>query len=131
MDVAAVALGANMVEKTITRDRMTRAVEHMFSLEPDDMKKFVTVVRELEVALGSKRKHLAKQESESRTKYRRSVHLQRAVKASEPLTMELIDFRRPGFGIAPHEFERYLGMRFNRPMAAGQIVTPADLRSAA
>ncbi len=131
MDIAAIALGANMIEKTITHDRMTRSVEHMFSLEPDDMKRFVTVVRELEIAFGSRRKQLAGQEIENLIKIRRSVHLRRAVKAGETLTNELIDFRRPGFGIAPHEYERYLGMRFTHPMAAGQIVTPADLLSAA
>ena len=130
MDVAAIALGANMVEKTITRDRMTRAVEHMFSLEPADMKRFVTVVRELEIAFGSKRKVQSPQEIENKTKYRRSVHLQRAVAPGETLTPDLIDFRRPGFGIAPHEFERYLGMRFARPMQAGEIVKAADLHSA-
>ncbi len=130
MDIAAIALGANMIEKTITHDRMTRSVEHMFSLEPGDMKKFVAVVRELEIALGSSRKQLSRQEIENRTKIRRSVHLRRAVKTGEPLTIELIDFRRPGFGIAPHEFERYLGMRFARAMASGQIVMSADLLSA-
>ena len=131
MDIAAIALGANMVEKTITHDRMTRSVEHVFSLEPDDMKAFVRAVRELETALGSGRKQLAAQEIENRTKIRRSVHLRRAVQAGEPLTADLIDFRRPGVGIAPYEYERYLGMRFARAMTAGQIVMPTDLLLAA
>ncbi|MCE9642632.1 MAG: N-acetylneuraminate synthase family protein, partial [Betaproteobacteria bacterium] len=131
MDIAAIALGANMIEKTITHDRMTRSVEHMFSLEPDDMKKFITIVRELEIAFGSRRKQLTQQERDNTAKIRRSVHVRRAVKAGEPLTLELIDFRRPGFGIEPQEFERFLGMRFAHALPAGHIVMPADLVSAA
>ena len=52
MDVAAVTLGANLVEKTISEDRTTRGVEHIFSIEPRDMKKFVETVRGIEIALG-------------------------------------------------------------------------------
>ena len=50
--LAAVALGANMLEKTITEDRMTRSVEHVMSIEPNMMKHFVKTVRDLEISLG-------------------------------------------------------------------------------
>lgn len=130
MDIAAIALGANMVEKTITHDRTTRSTEHMFSLEPHDMARFVKSVRELETALGATFKTMTIEEKENRRKIRRSMHLKRKVNAGDVLTADLIEFRRPGYGIAPNEYEVFLGMRFIREMAAGEIVRYGDLRVA-
>ena len=124
---AAIALGANMVEKTITHDRATRSVEHMFSLEPADMAAFVRAVRELEIALGATRKRLSETELANRVAIRRSAHVRRAVRAGDAFDMDTIEFRRPGRGIAPDAVEQYLGMRYARDMKAGQIVHPADL----
>jgi sialic acid synthase SpsE len=130
MDIAAIAMGANMVEKTITHDRTTRSIEHMFSLEPQELAEFVRAVRELETALGSRRKVLSATELENRIKYRRSAHLRREVVAGELLVPDLVEFRRPGFGISPSEYERYIGMRFTRGMHAGERVSIGDLTAA-
>jgi sialic acid synthase SpsE len=127
MDIAAIALGANMVEKTITHDRTTRGVEHMFSLEPPDMAAFVRAVRELEIALGATRKRLSETELKNRAAIRRSAHVRRAVSRGEALDLELVEFRRPGHGIGPDQIEPYVGSIFTRDMAAGQIVRPRDL----
>ena len=64
MDIAAVALGANLIEKTISEDRLTNSIEHMFSIEPHEMSKFVNEIHELEVALGNKRRVLSNVEKE-------------------------------------------------------------------
>jgi len=128
MDIAAIALGANLVEKTITFDRTTPSIEHMFSLEPPDMAKFVRAVRDLEVALGRPRKVLAAVERENRIRGRRSAHLLRDVAAGEALTEENFEFKRPGFGVAPDRIEDYLGMTFVRAMTSGACVTRNDLR---
>jgi N,N'-diacetyllegionaminate synthase len=127
MDIAAIALGANMVEKTITHDRTTRSVEHMFSLEPDGMTAFVRAVRELETALGGSRKHLSEAELKNRMAIRRSAHLRHAVKRGQPLLMEAIEFRRPGHGIAPDRIDDYLDLTFVRDLPAGQMLRPQDL----
>lgn len=127
MDIAAIALGANMVEKTITHDRTTRSVEHMFSLEPADMKAFVQAVRDLEVALGGTRKRLSEAELKNRAAIRRSAHVRRAVRRGEALDLNVIEFRRPGHGIGPDEIEPYVGSTFARDIEAGQILRPGDL----
>ena len=127
MDIAAIALGANMVEKTITHDRTTRSVEHMFSLEPADMTTFVRAVRDLEQALGATRKRLSDVELRNRAAIRRSAHLTRAARKGEALSTELVEFRRPGHGIGPHEIDTFVGAVFARDMQAGEIVRPADL----
>ena len=56
MDVAAIAFGANLVEKTITEDRTTRSVEHIMSIEPHEMSSFVKVIRQVERAMGHPRR---------------------------------------------------------------------------
>jgi sialic acid synthase SpsE len=127
MDIAAIALGADMVEKTITHDRTTRSVEHMFSLEPADMAAFVRAVRDLETALGGTRKRLSETELRNRVAIRRSAHLKRAVAKGELLEDTVIEFRRPGHGIGPHEIEMFLGAAFSRDMRQGEIVRATDL----
>jgi sialic acid synthase SpsE len=127
MDIAAVTMGANLVEKTITHDRTTRSVEHIFSLEPSDMSSFITSLRELEIALGSRRRHLSSEEAGKRDRYRRSLHLTRDANPGEVLNADMFEFRRPGLGIRPDEYEKYLGMRFTRVMKAGDMVSQLDL----
>ena len=127
MDIAAIALGANMVEKTITHDRTTRSVEHMFSLEPADMAAFIRAVRDLETALGGTRKQLSETELRNRVAIRRSAHVRRAVTRGEPLDLDAIEFRRPGHGIGPHEIDRFLGGVFARDLKPGEIVRPGDV----
>ncbi len=77
MDVAAVALGADLVEKTITLDRSQRSPEHMFSLEGiDEMTEFVQAIRNVERAMGSNRRHMTDEEREKRKVGRRSPYRQ-------------------------------------------------------
>ena len=130
MDIAAIALGANMVEKTITHDRTTRAVEHMFSLEPSDMAAFMRAVRDLETALRAPRKRLSQTELERRAAIRRSAHVKRAMRRGETLDTDAIEFRRPGHGIGPDAIDPYIGAKFTRDMEAGEIVRPGDLAAA-
>lgn len=128
MDIAAVAIGANLIEKTITLDRTTPSVEHMFSLEPPEMKKFIRTIREVETAMGRPRRILHPEELERRKAIRRSTFLRSSVTAGQPVAAAEIDFRRPGFGISPKDFEGLQGLRFSRDLPAGHMLTPADLK---
>jgi N,N'-diacetyllegionaminate synthase len=126
MDVAAVALGANLVEKTITTDRATRSVEHIFSLEPDDMKRFIRTIRDVETAMGLPRRVLHPEEREKRKNYRRSAFLSRSVKKGDRIAVDAIEFRRPGHGITPNLFESMSGMRYAHDLETGHMLTLAD-----
>lgn len=106
MDVAALAMGANLVEKTITFDRMTRSVEHMFSLEPKDMAQFINVLRDVERAMGTTRRILHDEEITKRARIRRSVHLLEDARAGTKLSELIVDFRRPESGLTPVDFDR-------------------------
>ncbi len=127
MDVAAVALGADLVEKTITEDRTTRSIEHMFSLDPPDMAAFVETVRQVEAALGSPRRVLHPEERQRRRAIRRSAHLEAPVKTGQRLDEAQLLFRRPGFGVGPDEVESLGERRFRRDLPAGHVLTVGDL----
>lgn len=128
MDVAAVALGANLVEKTITTDRTIRSIEHIFSLEPADMRAFVRVIRDLETAMGSSRRILHDEELERRKKVRRTAFLKAPVAAGQRLGDAALEFRRPAFaGIAPDLCVRFTDAVFRTDLPAGHHLRLGDL----
>jgi len=127
MDVAAVALGANLLEKTITEDRTTRSVEHIFSLEPTEMREFIRIVRDVEIALGGNRRVMHPEEVEKRKRIRRSAHLTGGAKAGQALQDVAVEFRRPGFGVSPDLYEQLLQHRFAHDVEAGSLLSLSDL----
>jgi len=127
MDIAAVALGANLVEKTITTDRTIRSVEHIFSLEPEEMSAFVKIIRDVEVAMGSPRRILHPHEKEKRIATRRSAFLKSAVRKGLLLSEADVEFRRPGHGIPPNVFESLLNYHFTKALPDGHLIEFSDL----
>lgn len=128
MDIAAVALGANMVEKTITLDRTLRSPEHMFSLEPAEMETFVQSIRNLETALGNTRRKMTPGERKKSLAVRRSIVLSRNVREGEVVEAGMLDFARPGYGLRPERYEEVIGRRFCRDLAAGTRLLLEDLK---
>lgn len=127
MDVAAVALGAALIEKTITEDRTTRGVEHIMSLEPGEAAEFVTAVRGMRTALGGTRRIMHDAELERRIAVRRSAHLLGPAKAGDCLGQVAVEFRRPGHGIAPDLFEQLGPRRVKADLPAGKMIEMSDL----
>lgn len=119
MDIAALALGADMIEKTITLDRTTRSVEHCFSLEKAEMPKFVRAMRELEIALGSPRRIMSDAERIKRLGARRSCFIKTKVNIGDIISESLLDFRRPGSGIPPNELPNLIGKKLRVEKEAG------------
>lgn len=128
MDIAAVTLGASLVEKTITLDRTTRSVEHIMSLEPDQMSEFIRAIRDLEIALGNPRRVMHAEEVKKRQANRRSMYLKSAAKAGTRLADAAIDFRRPGFGLGPEMFDALAGQTLKTDLPAGHLLALTDLR---
>lgn len=127
MDVAAIALGANLVEKTITEDRTTRSVEHIMSLEPHEMKAFVQTIRDVERAMGQPRRIMTDVEKQKRLNVRRSLILDEDVKVGQSLSNTKVKFKRPGYGIAPDTYEAMIDMSFNKDLPKGHVVSVHDL----
>ncbi len=127
MDIAAVVLGANMVEKTITEDRMTPSVEHVMSIEPNEMKDFVRTIREVEIGLGTGRRVMHSEEIKKRNALRRSAFLIEPAKKGKRLGDCKVEFRRPGFGIHSDQFEFLKNNVLVRNIDSGQMIQFSDL----
>lgn len=127
MDVAAVALGADLVEKTITEDRTTRSIEHIMSIEPPEMKEFVRILRDIQTALGRTRRVMFPEERRKRDAVRRSAFLARDVAKGDTVDETTIEFRRPGYGISPALCEQFFGRTFARPLEAGHLLDLTDI----
>lgn len=112
MNVAAIALGADFIEKTITFDLATPGPEHVMSLVPEQFRPFVAMMREVEQALGDPHVQLIDDTGRAKmNRGRRSVVLTRNGKAGEIVTADMITFKRPGFGIAPELASLVVGRR--------------------
>ena len=130
MDIAAVAMGADMVEKTITLDRMTPSVEHIMSIEPTEMQAFVKAIRDVETAMGTPRRIMAPEELKKRDAIRRSIYLAGPAKKGQKLSEVKIEFRRPGYGIGPEFYDELLDCTFTKDCAEGHQLSYADITEA-
>ncbi|MGZ3496485.1 MAG: N-acetylneuraminate synthase family protein [Vulcanimicrobiaceae bacterium] len=129
MDVAALALGANLLEKTITLDRTTRSPEHVFSLEASDASAFIKTIRDVETALGSPRRVMSEEQLRNREMVRRSAFARRDIGAGERIAESDVEFRRPGTGIQPPFVDRVIGATAARSIRAGGMIAWADLHA--
>lgn len=125
--MAAIALGANLVEKTITYDRTTRSPEHMFSLEPDDARAFVSTVRDLDLAMGVSRRIMTPEERQKRKAVRRSTFLLEPAERGTELSGLAVEFRRPGWGIGPDAYEQLGEAKLLRDLPAGHMLKLGDV----
>ena len=105
MDIAAVCFGANLLEKTITKNRTTPSVEHIMSLEKEDAGVFVKKIRDLEIAFGASVKTLSVKDEKNRSMIRRSPYLKNNEDKNTALKKIDVIFSRPGVGISPEEYE--------------------------
>jgi pseudaminic acid synthase len=126
--VAAVALGACIVEKHITLSRAVPGPDSAFSLEPQEFKAMVDAVREAEKALGDIHLGEAGKEAASRA-FRRSLFVVQDVKEGEIFTAENVRCIRPGLGMHTRHLPEILGRRAARPIERGtplswSLVTP-------
>lgn len=116
--VAAVALGACMIEKHFILDRSAGGVDVAFSLEPKEFQLMVQEAREAWLALGFVCYGDVEREQAYKD-YRRSIYISQDVKAGDMVTEANIRIIRPGFGLPPKDYALLLGRRFNRDAPKG------------
>lgn len=120
--VAAVAMGAEVIEKHFTLDRNLPGPDHKASLEPDELMAMVNAIRNIEQALGDGRKHVSDSERANIEIARKSIVAARAIKAGELFTEENITVKRPGNGISPMQWDSVLGRRAPHDFEADALV---------
>ncbi|WP_276499327.1 pseudaminic acid synthase [Pontibacter litorisediminis] len=116
--VAAVALGATVVEKHFTLRRADGGVDSAFSLEPEELRTLVVESERAWLALGQVQYGVQRAEEKSRL-FKRSVYAAKDIKAGEPLTKENIRVIRPGLGLAPKHYDALLGKHAAKDIKAG------------
>lgn len=109
--VAAVALGAIVIEKHFTLDKNMEGPDHKASLEPDELKAMVSAIRNIEQALGSGHKTISESERKNIEIARKSIVAARPIEAGEMLTEENLTVKRPGNGISPMRWNEVVGTR--------------------
>lgn len=116
--VAAVALGATMIEKHFILSRNDGGPDSAFSLEPDEFKAMVQAVRVTEKALGQVSYQLTEKEAGSKV-FRRSLYVVKDIAAGEPLTNDNVRSIRPSHGLPPKQLKSVLGKIAKQPIPAG------------
>lgn len=118
--IAAIALGARVIEKHFTLDQNMAGPDHKASLEPDELGTMVRSIRHIESALGSAVKQLSPSESGNRHIARKSLVAACDLAAGEVLAEHHLTTLRPGTGISPMEWPRMVGRTTTRAYVAGE-----------
>jgi len=109
--IAAVAMGARVIEKHFTLDRAMQGPDHKASLEPQELKEMVTSIRNVEKSLGSGIKKPSESEKKNIAIARKSIVATQKIKKEEIFTEENIAAKRPGSGISPMEWDKVIGRK--------------------
>lgn len=120
--IAAVALGACIVEKHLTLSRSMPSADAAFSLEPSEFRAMVEAIRQVERARGEIRYEVGTEEAKSRV-FRRSLFVVKDMKAGEVFSQECVRAIRPGHGLHPRYLKDVLGRSAKRDIARGTPLT--------
>lgn len=120
--IAAVAMGASVIEKHFTLDRDMPGPDHKASLEPGELEAMVKAIRNIEVALGDGIKRLTVSEARNKPVARKSLVATREIKAGESFTAENIAAKRPGTGISPMRWDEIMGRPSPRDFSADELI---------
>ena len=122
--IAAVALGATVIEKHFTLDKTLPGPDHKASLEPDELKAMVNAIRNIEKAIGgSGLKEVSKSEEKNKAIARRSIVASKNIKKGELLTEENLIVKRPGTGLSPMLWDEVIGTKAIRDFEEDDLIT--------
>lgn len=120
--VAAVAMGATIIEKHFTLDRNMDGPDHKASLEPDELCAMVTAIRHVEKALGTGAKEPAASEIKNINVARKSIVALKGIKKGEKFSVDNITTKRPGSGISPMRWNEVLGQCAKRNFREDELI---------
>ena len=128
--LAAVALGASIVEKHFTVDKTLPGPDHQASLDPAELRALVSGIRAVEACLGDGVKRLMLSEADTRRVARRSLYLACSKRAGDVIAAEDLIALRPADGIDPMQLDQVIGTRLLRDLPAGSKLEWADFHPA-
>lgn len=107
--LAAVAMGASIIEKHYTLDRSMKGPDHNFAIQPLELKEMVSKIRDIESAFGNGLKNGARDEEKESFSLRRSIHARKDIKKGQKIKTDDIIIKRPGYGISPNLYDLVVG----------------------
>ena len=125
--IAAVALGAVVIEKHFTLDKTMLGPDHLASIEPHELKKMVECIRNIELALGCEVKSPSPSETKNMSVARKSIVARRYIQKGEVLTSENLTVKRPGNGISPMKWYEVIGKKAETDYSQDEPITLKDI----
>tara|TARA_B100000941_G_C28440280_1_gene519251 strand:- start:22 stop:1035 length:1014 start_codon:yes stop_codon:yes gene_type:complete len=126
--LAAVAMGAKVIEKHVTLSKKMIGPDHSSSSSIKDFYSLVKQIRELEIMLGGSKKKLLRSEKNTRNASRKSIVTNKDLMRNKILRLSDIVFKRPGTGISPMKFKSIIGMKLKKNLPANNIILMKDLK---
>lgn len=120
--IAAVAMGAEVIEKHFTLDRNMEGPDHKASLEPDELRAMVNAIRNVEVALGNGEKLPSASEMKNSSIARKSIIAKRKISKGESFTEDNLTVKRPGSGINPMQWFQITGYVASRDFEEDELI---------
>ena len=121
--IAAVALGATVIEKHFTLDRNLYGPDHKSSLEPKELKEMVRAIRNIELALGDGVKQMMPSERSNREIVRKSLVAIKQIKIGDVFSLDNVSAKRPGTGISPMNWDQIVGKKSKRNYLVDDLIT--------
>ena len=126
--IAAVALGAEVIEKHFTLDRNMEGPDHKASLEPAELSAMIKSIRNIEIALGDGIKRPSASESKNIAIARKSIHIQNDLDAGHTITESDLVMKRPGNGISPMKYDEVIGKTTTKALPADHLLSWEDIK---
>jgi len=122
VSIAAVAMGATVIEKHFTLDRTLPGPDHRASLEPDELKAMVQAIRNIEKAMGDGIKRPSPSETKNKAIGRKSLVATTTIRSGERFTKANLAVKRPGTGISPMRWDEVLGRNAIRDFKLDELI---------
>ncbi len=122
VSVAAVALGASVIEKHFTLDKNMDGPDHKASMEPDELTELVKAIRHIDVAIGDGRKIVQDVESDNKKVARKSIIVATHIDKGTIITREMLCIKRPGTGISPMKINQIIGTKAIRDFEKDELL---------
>ena len=127
ISIAAVVMGAKVIEKHITLDKKMKGPDHSFAIEPPELKEMISNIRDVEKSIGNGIKEKSNLESEEMyLKARRSIHAKVDIKKDTEVTKEMLTVKRPGYGIKPKYIDLIIGRKVKRDIKKDEWIIWKD-----
>lgn len=127
--VAAVALGAEIIEKHFTLDKNMEGPDHKASLDPNELKEMIYSIRNLEIALGNGIKSYTESELNTMKVARKSIVAVKNMEKGSIISVDDLDYKRPGTGISPRYYKEFIGKKLVKDVERDEQLTFSCIES--